>query len=76
MEQPHICWAEQNPEDWWDATYNTIKEVITKSGVDPKQIKGIGLAGQIFAYTDKVTIDPKGRVHTFCHAVPNTWHIM
>ncbi|MGH4049972.1 MAG: xylulokinase [Clostridium sp.] len=47
MQQPHIGWAEQNPEDWWDATYNTIKEVITKSGVDPKQIKGIGLAGQM-----------------------------
>ena len=36
MEQPHIGWAEQNPEDWWDATYNTIKQVIVKSGVDPK----------------------------------------
>jgi xylulokinase len=47
MEQPHIGWAEQNPEDWWDATYNTIKQVIIKSGVDPKNIKGIGLAGQM-----------------------------
>lgn len=36
----------------------------------------IGTSGVVFAYTDKVTIDKKGRVHTFCHAVPNTWHIM
>ena len=47
MQQPNIGWAEQNPEDWWDATYNTIKQVVTKSGVDPKKIKGIGLAGQM-----------------------------
>jgi xylulokinase len=36
----------------------------------------IGTSGVVFAFTDKVTIDPLGRVHTFCHAVPNTWHIM
>ena len=47
MYQPNIGWAEQNPEDWWDATYNTIKEVILKSGIDSKNIKGIGLSGQM-----------------------------
>lgn len=36
----------------------------------------IGTSGVVFAYSDKVTIDPKGRVHTFCHAVPNMWHVM
>ena len=36
----------------------------------------IGTSGVVFAYMDKVSIDPGGRVHTFCHAVPNTWHIM
>ncbi len=36
----------------------------------------IGTSGVIFAYTDKLTIDPMGRVHTFCHAVPNTYHVM
>lgn len=25
---------------------------------------------------DKVSIDSQGRVHTFCHAVPNKWHVM
>jgi xylulokinase len=47
MYQPNIGWAEQDAEDWWEATYNTIKEVIIKSGVDPKSIKGIGLSGQM-----------------------------
>lgn len=36
----------------------------------------IGTSGVVFAYSEDIRIDPKGRVHTFCHAVPNTWHIM
>lgn len=36
----------------------------------------IGTSGVVFAYTDRVTIDGKGRVQTFCHAIPNTWHVM
>ncbi len=36
----------------------------------------IGTSGVVFAHTDKVSIDPYGRVHTFCHAVPGAWHIM
>jgi xylulokinase len=36
----------------------------------------IGTSGVVFAFSKDIKIDPKGRVHTFCHAVPNTWHIM
>lgn len=36
----------------------------------------IGTSGVVFAFSDRVTIDPAGRVHTFCHAVPDTWHVM
>jgi len=36
----------------------------------------IGTSGVVFAHTDKVTIDPLGRVHTFCCAVPGAWHVM
>ncbi|MDL2292991.1 xylulokinase, partial [Ruminococcaceae bacterium OttesenSCG-928-D13] len=32
--------------------------------------------GVIFAHSDKVTIDPQGRVHTFCAAVPGAWTVM
>lgn len=34
----------------------------------------IGTSGVIFAVTDNPSIDLKGRIHTFCHAVPNRWH--
>lgn len=36
----------------------------------------IGTSGVVYAHTDKVSIDPLGRVHTFCCAVPNAWHVM
>ncbi len=34
----------------------------------------IGTSGVIFAVTDQPSIDLRGRIHTFCHAVPNRWH--
>ena len=45
--QPQAGWAEQNPEDWWDACVNGIKDVVQKSGVNNFEIKGIGLSGQM-----------------------------
>jgi len=36
----------------------------------------IGTSGVVFAFSDEVKVDPSGRVHTFCHAVPKKWHIM
>jgi xylulokinase len=36
----------------------------------------IGTSGVVFAATDKPFLDPKGRLHTFCHAIPNRWHVM
>jgi xylulokinase len=36
----------------------------------------IGTSGVVFAATDRPALDPGGRVHTFCHAVPGRWHVM
>jgi xylulokinase len=36
----------------------------------------IGTSGVVFAATDRPALDPRGRVHTFCHAVPERWHVM
>ena len=36
----------------------------------------IGTSGVVFAHTDEPIIDEKGRIHTFCAAVPGTWHVM
>lgn len=36
----------------------------------------LGTSGVIFAHTNKPSIDPLGRVHTFCAAVKNSWTAM
>jgi xylulokinase len=36
----------------------------------------IGTSGVVFAATDRPARDSLGRVHTFCHAVPDRWHVM
>ena len=36
----------------------------------------IGTSGVVFAATDRPALDAKGRLHTFCHAIPGRWHVM
>ena len=36
----------------------------------------IGTSGVLFAFTDEPVLDPKGRMQSFCHAVPGKWHVM
>ena len=36
----------------------------------------LGTSGVVFATTDEPLIDPEGRLHAFCHAVPERWHVM
>jgi xylulokinase len=36
----------------------------------------IGTSGVVFAATSAPVLEPHGRIHTFCHAIPNRWHVM
>ena len=45
--QPQAGWAEQDPEDWWQASVKGIKDVIEKSNIKASDIKGVGLSGQM-----------------------------
>jgi xylulokinase len=36
----------------------------------------LGTSGVVFAATDTPAIEPQGRLHAFCHAVPGKWHLM
>ncbi|MEN6358423.1 MAG: xylulokinase [Armatimonadota bacterium] len=36
----------------------------------------VGTSGVVFAFAEKPVVDPKLRLHTFCHAVPGKWHVM
>ena len=55
---------------------NAAAAVGTGVVEDGKAFTTIGTSGVVFAHTDKISIDPKGRVHTFCSAVPGCWTVM
>jgi len=44
---PKPLWAEQEPEEWWQATIAAIRDVLVVSGVEPRKIRGVGLSGQM-----------------------------
>lgn len=54
--------SEQNPEDWYQATINSIRNVIAKGKINPSEVKGIGLSGQmhgsVFLDKDNKVIRP------------------
>lgn len=43
---------------------------------DGRAFTTIGTSGVVFAHSSKVSTDPRGRIHTFCSAVPGEWHVM
>ena len=59
LHQPQNGWAEQAPEDWWDAARTTIRSVIDQSGVNAQDIKGLGISGQMHGL---VLLDADGNV--------------
>lgn len=46
---------------------------VVESG---KAFTTIGTSGVVYAHADRLAIDPQGRVHTFCSAVPGKWTVM
>lgn len=54
---PRPGWTEQNPEDWWRATANCLRQVTAQ--VEPARIRGIGLTGQMHG---SVFLDARGEV--------------
>jgi xylulokinase len=36
----------------------------------------LGTSGVVFAASDSYRLEPEGKLHAFCHAVPGMWHLM
>lgn len=49
MERP--LWAEQRPENWWDASQSAIRGVLSAAGAKGSDVRGIGLSGQMHGLT-------------------------
>jgi xylulokinase len=52
-------WSEQSPSLWWDATIESIRGVLARTGVDSTQVRGVGLTGQMHGL---VLLDEQGNV--------------
>ncbi len=50
-----------------------IGTAITRDGL---MSSSIGTSGVLFAHADECTLDPSGRVHAFCHAVPGRYCLL
>lgn len=56
-----------------DQAAGAIGNGIVETGVVSSTV---GTSGVVFAFSDEPIVDPKLRLHTFCHAVPGKWHLM
>ena len=61
MFAPRPMWTEQNPEDWWQATVKSVRQVL--AGVEPGQVAAMGLTGQMHGL---VLLDRHGDVLRPC----------
>ncbi|MDJ1007993.1 MAG: xylulokinase [Paracoccaceae bacterium] len=56
-----------------DNAASAIGTGVTKAG---EAFVSLGTSGVLFAANDAYRPDPETAVHTFCHALPQTWHQM
>src|SRR5690242_1038311 len=47
LSSPHPLWSEQEPREWWEATANSIAQVLAETKVSGDDIAAIGLTGQM-----------------------------
>ena len=59
LHAPHPNWSEQNPEDWWRATEQSIRAALAQANISPRELKGLGLTGQMHGL---VLLDKDGAV--------------
>jgi xylulokinase len=58
-EVPRPLWSEQHPDLWWQATTHSVRQVLADSQLDPGEIRGVGLTGQMHGL---VLLDGEGEV--------------
>jgi xylulokinase len=51
MRMEHPMWAEQRPENWWDASQAAIQGVLRESGLSGADVRAVGLSGQMHGLT-------------------------
>lgn len=58
---PKSGWAEQNPEEWWQAACQAVRGALQKGKIAPEKIAGVGIDGQSWS---AIAVDQDGNVLT------------
>lgn len=58
LSHPYPKWAEQDPEDWWQAVASCSRRMLADSGIDPAAAGAVCFAGQMLGL---VPVDGGGR---------------
>jgi len=81
-----VIGALEIPRDWLPPVYESTE--IGGAGDQAAGALGVGIdrpgplsivlgtSGVVFAALDTYRPEPQARLHTFCHAIPGTWHAM
>ena len=56
-----------------DCAAQAVGSAIVEEG---KVSVTLGTSGVVFAQSDEYRVEPEGKLHAFCHAVPGKWHVM
>src|SRR5437764_11703747 len=59
LAHPRPGWAEQDPEDWWRGTVESVRRVLALAALPPDAVRGVGLSGQMHG---AVLLDAERRV--------------
>ncbi len=47
LSTPHPLWAEQQPQDWWQATVASIRAALAMAAASGAEVRAVGLTGQM-----------------------------
>jgi xylulokinase len=61
VKSPHVGWAQQRPDGWWESAACAIRDVVKKTGISPRAVSGIVSCGQMHG---PVGLSEEGRVVT------------
>ncbi len=56
---PKPLWSEQDPQEWWTASTNSIRQALSQAGAKGEDVKAVGLTGQMHGL---VMMDEAGKV--------------
>jgi len=59
LRHPRPDWAEQDPEEWWEALVGTLQEILVRGQISPTRVAGISISSQ---GSTVVAMGPEGRL--------------